>query len=83
MRYLMGAIAIAPFAGMLMFMVSVATGRAHVRACCAPASRLESGSETGQREAHRVEGPPAPERPASRPRGETVAASIGQATAVS
>jgi len=43
-RYLMGAIAIAPFAVLLL---SMATGHARVRGCCAPATRLESGSKTG------------------------------------
>ena len=43
MRYLMGAIAIAPFAVLLL---SMGTGHARVRGCCAPASPFEAGSKT-------------------------------------
>ena len=58
MRYLIAAIAIAPFAALLL---SMATGRAHVRACCAPVS-LDT---TTARDTSRTARPGVAEQPAT------------------
>ena len=42
MRYLVGAIALAPF---VLLLLAMATRRAQVRACCAPTSLITPSSE--------------------------------------
>ena len=38
MRYVMGAVALAPF---VLLLVAMATGRAHVQPCCPPAAPVQ------------------------------------------
>ncbi len=76
MRYLIAAIAIAPFAALLL---SMATGRAHVRTCCAPVSHLEPPATTSERDTSRTARPSVAEQPTTAVGGWSLNAACRQA----